>query len=364
MSQKQNILVAPLDWGLGHTTRCIPIISYLLKNGHQVYAATSGASAQLLIENFPDISIIPLEGYNIKYAKSKTAFAFKILSQLPQIIKTIRNEHAWLQKIVLKYQIDAVISDNRYGLYHSKVKNVILTHQVQILSGMGSFADSCLRFFHRRMLEKFDTCWVVDEAKAPGLSGILAHPKSLPKNTNYLGLLSQFESLQFDTVPQKENQFLILLSGPEPMRTQLETLLWQQSIALTGHTFTFVAGKPNAKAPQTIPKHIQWYSHLKAAPLVLEILKAKGIICRSGYTTLMDLKMLQRPAILIPTPGQTEQEYLAQQLSRNNVNFILASQKNLDLKQELAKILYLPKASKYCSNDSLYQEIVAKWLKS
>lgn len=361
---KQNILIAPLDWGLGHTTRCIPIISFLQEQGHNVIVAAEGASAQLLKENFPDILIVSLSGYSIQYAKTKGGFIFKILKQLPKIARKIREEHQWLQRIVEKHKIDHVISDNRYGLFNNKVKNAILTHQVQVLSGWGKLADAALRFCHRKMLERFDECWIVDDARPPGLSGILAHPVLLPKNAKYIGWLSQFQNSELLNNTPAKGHFMVLLSGPEPMRTQLEELLWYQCTALTAYHFCFVAGKPGIPPPKNIPAHILWHSHLSAKVLAKEILRTQGIICRGGYTTIMDLQILQRPALLIPTPGQTEQEYLARQLSATNKNFIYAAQKGLDLKSELAKMSYFHDPSDQKGYQPAFMSVISHWLQS
>jgi len=362
MNRQQKILIAPLDWGLGHTTRCIPIIHYLRSCGHKVYAGAEGNAAQLLQSNFPDLEILDLEGYNIEYAKKKSGFIFKILQQVPKIVSTLSTENRWLDKMHRQYQFDAVISDNRYGLYHKDIKNVILTHQVQILSGMGKLADLILLKWHRGLLERFQQCWIVDTEKAPGLSGKLAHPKRLPANARYIGYLSQF----FDTPGQsrtpKPNHFLILLSGPEPMRSQFEAKLWQQCGALSQYTFTFIAGKSGLAAPERIPAHIKWYSYMGAADLAEEILDACGLVCRGGYTTIMDLQVLQRPALLVPTPGQTEQEYLAQILSKEHPAFLYEDQQHFDLEKELAKMLYLHPATESATAKPLFREIVAKWL--
>lgn len=364
MSAKQHILIAPLDWGLGHTTRCIPVIRFLRQLGHEVFVAAEGASAQLLKENFADITILPLSGYNIRYARTKSGFIFKILQQLPKIVRKIRWEHQWLQQIISEHKIDAVIADNRYGLFSSKIKNVILTHQVQILSGRGKISDAILLAWHRRMLERFGECWIVDEPLAPGLSGKLAHPKRLPKNAKYIGWLSQFEHMEIQEGTGTKGHFLVLLSGPEPMRTQLERILWRQCTKLTGYSFCFVAGRPGTRAPEPVPEHMQWHGHLSAGALSEEILRAHGIICRGGYTTLMDLQTLRRPALLIPTPGQTEQDYLAKQLSDTNRNFIYAPQESIDLKSELAKMLYLDPNSEQEPYQPFFKHVISNWLRS
>ncbi|HRP89527.1 MAG TPA: glycosyltransferase family protein [Edaphocola sp.] len=329
---KKRILLAPLDWGLGHTTRCIPLIRHFKNQGHDVVVAAEGIAAQLLKENFPEITIVELQGYRIDYSNSQWGFSLKILSQIPKILKAIKSEHQFLENYLSNHYFDLIVSDNRYGFFSSKVKSVILTHQVQILSGKGKLLDSILRKIHKKKLEKFDECWIVDGSEAPGLSGILGHPAQLPKNYKYIGYLSQFDNQKLQIGAAQPNHILILLSGPEPMRSMLALKLWKQCQKLTEYSFIFVSGNPNARPPDHIPAHIEWYSHLSQNKLFEAFENAEMVICRSGYTTLMDLMTLKRPALLIPTPGQTEQEYLAQHLSQSSNVFMMMPQNQLNLR--------------------------------
>lgn len=312
-----KILIAPLDWGLGHTTRCLPLIAYLRSLGHEVVAAVSGAPARLLTDNFPGIAVLPLEGYGIRYSKYKNAFATRIIVQIPKILRAIKSEHAWLARQQDEHRFDLVISDNRYGLFHPGIPAVIMTHQLQILSGKGRLADLILRKLHYPMLERFAACWVVDEAGADNLSGKLAHPAVLPAHAQYIGLLSQFMDRAVPANAHTEaKEILVLLSGPEPMRGQLEAILLQQAAQLQQYPFVFVAGNPLGSIPGTLPAHITYHTHLPAPQLLDALQRASLVLCRSGYSTLMDLAVLGKKALLIPTPGQTEQEYLAAHLNR------------------------------------------------
>lgn len=331
-----KILIAPLDWGLGHTTRCIPLIRYLLAQGHIVTAAAEGASATLLKENFPGIRILPLAGYGIRYSRSKSLFMARLLLQVPRILTAIKQEHRWLHRVQQHEQFDLVIADNRYGLYHSGLPCAILTHQLQIQSGRGALADRLLRRLHYRMLERFDACWVVDEAAGSGWSGKLAHPGVLPAHAAYIGLLSQFMSRP---VPKVATQhILVLLSGPEPMRGQLEDLVLTQAGQLTSRAFVVVAGNPQGQRPAALPQHIRYYTHLAAPELLEQIAGASLVICRSGYSTVMDLAVLGKKALLVPTPGQTEQEYLAGYLQEKKY-FNTVAQHDLQLAHDIPKAL-------------------------
>lgn len=331
----KKILVAPLDWGLGHTTRCLPVIEALLQDGHTIVLAAEGSSAKILTDRFPQLQLLPLKGYHIRYSHRAGMFMPKLLLQVPKIISRIIYEHRWLEKLQKEQQFDVVISDNRYGLYHSALTSVIMTHQVQILSGMGPWADNRLRDWHRKMLERFNQCWIVDRA-TDGLSGSLAHPPLLPRNATYIGTLSQLMCSPA-TVAASADHCLVLLSGPEPMRSQLEQILWAQCCALTQYSFHFVAGNMQAAVPDNCPEHIQYHPFLGGEQLRNLMHTARVVVCRSGYSTLMDLDWLQKPAIMIPTPGQTEQEYLARHLSQTGKNLYYLQQ-DIQLAAGLAHI--------------------------
>ncbi len=337
MAVPLKILIAPLDWGLGHTTRCIPIIRYLLQEGHEVMVAAEGASARLLSENFPGIPLLPLEGYRIRYSRNRRLFTFRILAQVPKILAAIRREKKWLSQMQSRYHFDLVISDNRYGLHLHAVPCCILTHQLQIKSGQGKWADDILRRLHYRLLNRFTACWIVDEPAPDGLSGELAHPAVLPPRAQYIGILSQFD-IAAKATPVAENHILVLLSGPEPMRGQLEKLLLAQIRSLPQYTFEIVAGNPSGAVPCDLPEHITYHTYLGAAALAPLIGRAALVLCRSGYSTVMDLAVLDKKALLIPTPGQTEQEYLGQYL-REKKYFSGTTQENLQLALEIPKAL-------------------------
>lgn len=327
----KRILIAPLDWGLGHVSRCVPVIQHIISGGHQVFLAGNESQQKYLQSIFPDLPFLHLDGYDVQYATTKSGFMPKLLAQIPKIKKVIQKEHTWLQEQIKLHQIDAVISDNRYGLYSSLVPCVLLTHQLHILSGMGSWVDAQVQRWHYQYIEQFNQCWVVDVQEDNGLSGVLAHPKRLPAiPTKYIGLLSQCAEQQH-TVAEQTNYLLFLLSGAEPQRSILSDILWQQALAYEGNII-FVAGSIAAAIPKHIPGHIQYIPLATGATLIALINGADYVICRSGYSSIMDLAALHQKAILVPTPGQTEQEYLARQLHQAG-QFLTADQHQFQLKR-------------------------------
>lgn len=346
MSSKLKILIAPLDWGLGHTTRCLPVIKQLLLDNHSVTLAAPENILNFVQATFPQIKTLSLQGYGITYSKSRRLFAARIVSQIPKIVKAIRNEHQWLQQIQKIEKFDFIISDNRYGLYHPQVPCAIMTHQLQIQSGMGKAADKLLRRLHYRYLEKFDTCWIVDEAGEKNLAGKLSHPENIPSNARYTGILSQMDLFQknkteTDIHPESATkEILILLSGPEPMRTLLEKKLLRQCSSIAEkYQINFIAGKQTTKEnSKTIHQGINFYNRLSAEQIYPLLQRADLVICRSGYSTLMDLALLGKKALLVPTPGQTEQEYLAQFLNKKFKTKI-AQQENIQLDKDIPAAL-------------------------
>jgi len=322
--RKIRILVAPLDWGLGHTTRCIPVIKELLAQDCEVLAAGDNEQGQMLKAEFPGLPFLPLNGYGIRYSKKN--LALKLISQIPKIIFRIQGEHRWLQQAVIENDIDAVISDNRFGLYHKKIPTVFLTHQLQIKSNRGPTSETFLRSWNYRYIKRFTECWIPDTDGRDNLAGELSHPKVLPNvPVTYIGFLSRFQKR--DQLPEsttvQPGHLLFILSGPEPQRTLLEDKVIDDVSHYPG-TATIVRGLPSSLS--TIPSTgmIKVFNHLPADALRQEVEKAELVISRSGYSTVMDLIALQKKAILIPTPGQTEQEYLAAHLHRQHIAFTIA----------------------------------------
>ncbi len=323
-------MVAPLDWGLGHATRCIPVIQILIDNDFDILLAADGNSAELLRKEFPKLTILPLMGYQISYSNKKIFFAAKIIGQMPNILKVIKHEHRWLKQIIEKYKIDIVISDNRYGLYNKTIKSIFITHQLAIETG-SVFTNKLVKKINYEQINKFDECWIPDEEEPYDLAGKLSHPKILPNvPTEYVGVLSRFRKQP----TEKNIDLLVLISGPEPQRTTLEKAMLLE-MAKFSFRMVMVRGLP-AETNNIINENnaLIVYNHLSAIALSTVIQSAKFIVARSGYSTVMDLITLQQKAILIPTPGQSEQEYLAKYLAEKKY-FVAANQSKFNLEQEI-----------------------------
>ena len=320
-ARPKRILVAPLNWGLGHATRCIPLIKSLQQNQCEVIIAANGAAATVLRNEFPDLLFITTPGIEIKYSSSGLFFVWRLLLQIPALLKQLRDENKWLKQQIPLLNIDGVISDNRYGLHNPAILSILITHQLGILSGFGQWLDSMINSFVFSYLNQFDEIWVPDYEKPYALAGALSHPKKLPKTPiKYIGILNRFSSLPIPP-PLPSSHLLLLVSGPEPQRSLLEEKFRNEVVAYTG-TFTLVCGKPGLthhNKSLVTDKLTLFYGsstnaiheHLDAHQLQEEINKAEFIICRSGYTSLMELIPTGKKLLLIPTPGQAEQTYLA-----------------------------------------------------
>ncbi len=353
MEKQKKILVAPLDWGLGHTTRCMPIIQHLVDRNCQVLFAGKESQRSYVSQTFPNIEYIDLEGYNVEYANTGMGLMPKLLGQMPRLNKVIKKEHEWLKGLVSNGVVDAVISDNRYGLNHPDIPTVMMTHQLQPMSGMGNIIDSALRPQHYKYLQRFRDCWVVD-TEENGWAGKLSHPEELPDNATYMGLLSQLQR----GLEQKD-YMLVLLSGPEPQRTIIADKLWEQVQDHEGEV-VFVSGSDEYLKPEVIPTHIKYYGRVTKTVLDKLVQQASVVVCRSGYSTVMDLVKLGKKAIFIPTPGQTEQEYLAAYLSQRP-EFTAAGQKNFRLKEMVKQKLERPTVTDE-SIFTQYKSVVDEWL--
>ncbi|NII24260.1 UDP-N-acetylglucosamine--N-acetylmuramyl-(pentapeptide) pyrophosphoryl-undecaprenol N-acetylglucosamine transferase [Pseudoflavitalea sp. X16] len=314
-TRKPLVLIAPLDWGLGHTTRCIPLIRELINLGCDVIIACNSTQKELLQQEFPTIPYTHLAGYDIRYGQTRWITFARLVLQSLKILMKIKQEKRWLRHFLTSRPVDALISDNRFGLYTTGIPTVFMTHQLGIKTGLGSFADLVARRWNYRRIERFTTCWVPDKAGNPSLAGELSHPARMPAvPVAYIGGLSRFTPCTGNT---EAGGLLIILSGPEPQRSIFEALLLQQVKDYKGRV-TIVRGLPLATALPAAPENCTLLNHAPAAVLHTLICPATLVISRCGYTTVMDLLKLHKKTILVPTPGQAEQEYLAHYLQKQS----------------------------------------------
>ncbi|MFI5124651.1 MAG: glycosyltransferase [Chitinophagales bacterium] len=303
-----NVLIAPLDWGLGHATRCIPIIKALQKRGIQVMVAAGGPQKILLQNEFPGLEFLEIPGYGIRLDGKGKSLVWRLILRIPSFLRSIRKEKAWLEALSRQRRIDAVISDNRYGFYHNQTHSIFITHQLYIVSGLGDWVNRVLLKLNHHFINRFSECWVPDFQGPDSLAGILSHPPRLPRiPVTYCGILSRCKREENMVI---SNPLLILISGPEPQRTLFENEMFRVMEQYKSRAIV-VRGLPgNEKKISLSNRQIDVYNHLASGPLNDLLNISEFVICRSGYSTLMDLARLKKKAILIPTAGQPEQEYL------------------------------------------------------
>ena len=303
---KKTILVAPLFWGLGHAARCIPIVKALQQQNYNVLLGSDGEALLFLRKEFPSLSYIQLPSYGITYPKNGNYFKWKMFWNLRHIQKAISSERKIIKELVSEDKIHGIISDNRLGVRNNQVPSVIITHQLNVLSGNTSSFSSKL---HQIFIRKFDECWVPDVNGKENLSGRLGHLKNPAFSVKFIGPISRFQKKELP----KKYDVLVLISGPEPQRTLFEAKI-MEAFKSSEKSILVVQGIVEVKQKQFIRGKIIVINFMKSEALETAINESEVVVSRSGYTTILDLAALEKKAYFVPTPGQYEQIYLAKRL--------------------------------------------------
>jgi len=326
--------VCPLSWGLGHATRCIPIVEALLENKVEVILGGNGASGRLLQNRFPKLRFVDAPFHEIKIHRHLPAW-LSIIVQLPTLFCDLRKEKRFAQTIIDEYGIDFIISDNRYGLHSSKATTVLVTHQLHIILPLLLMPfEPILTLLVRLLTSHFTQIWVPDFSTNVNLSGKLSHLHQNEKmNVVYIGPLSRFRQ----TLPKNQKikgKVVAIISGPEPRRSLIQKTIVKQATA-EDVTLTMICGRPT---DNHVDKrgNITLYSHLSDENILAELSSAEVVIANAGYSTIMDLWRIKCHAILLPFSGQTEQQYLAKYHNFLG-NHLVIMPNNFDLKTEMKK---------------------------
>ncbi len=348
----KRVLIAPLDWGLGHAARCVPVVRELQRQGCEVFIAGSGDSLLMLQKEFPSLESFSLPAYAPRYP-ANDSMASAMVSQLPRFMRVIAAEHKAVEKIVERAGIDLLISDNRYGCWSEKINSVFITHQsnIQMPKRFG-WLQHIVRRANEKMINRFDSCWIPDlpgqDSLAGELIGFGSH--ALKIKTQYIGWLSRFKS-KTDNV--KKYEVLAIFSGPEPQRTLLENTVLPQ-LKASRLKYRAVRGLPGLNNKALTDDSV--VNFLSSEALQHEVDAAALVIARSGYSTVMDMRALGKNVVFIPTPGQTEQEYLAKRLMENGIAFSM-DQKVFDLPTAMKKSQSFPGFKAFEDNALLQQAI-------
>ncbi|MCQ2227574.1 MAG: hypothetical protein MJZ01_06690 [Bacteroidales bacterium] len=310
-----RILVSPLDWGLGHASRLSPVVQHYLSNGDEVVIAGQGRSLMLLQSDFPTLKNLQLKSFSPRFCKKAPQW-LAISLQLPVFFWRIISEYRETRKIVANENIDLIISDNRYGVRSRQCKSILITHQLspKAASWAPVWFNTVLARGIAWFANSFDEIWIPDEKPFPdGLAGDLANPRFIKTKVKTIGLLSRLKASGITT---HNISHLAIISGPEPQRTIFENKiasLFQKKngpkVIIRGITENQCESEENG---------IKMINSANPEQLSELISAAENIYCRSGYSTIMDLRALGRQAFLCPTPGQAEQEYLCKRMTGPN----------------------------------------------
>jgi UDP:flavonoid glycosyltransferase YjiC (YdhE family) len=288
----------------------IPVIRKLHNDGNQVLLAGSGRSGALLQAAFPGLPFFHLPSNRIRLGHR---FPFlQLMLQLPVMAFSVIREHYLTRRLLEKHPADVVISDNRYGMYSRKALSVLVTHQVSpVLPPALQWCEYLLYRFLRCLILHFDACWIPDLADPDNnLSGQLSHRYPLPRNATFTGPLSRFAGLHVPAGHKGTPRLAVVISGPEPQGSHFENLIRGQ---LTRHPMSAViaGGLRVPRGSATLPPEVSRTEHPDDSAMAALLTHAGLVVCRSGYSSIMDLAALGVSALLVATPGQTEQEYLA-----------------------------------------------------
>lgn len=304
----KTILLAPLDWGFGHTARCISIIRILLANNNKVTFAGNEAQINFISHEFSALKTEFIDGYNITLSSKKSTY-IQIAKQTIKIVKAIKKETDWVKKYISKHNIDLIISDNRYGFRHPDIESIFISHQLNLhLPIFEKIVNHRLASY----INNFNEVWIPDDEKL-NLSGSLSKSKLIKIACKKIGLLSRF-SLHENAI---KYDYVFIVSGPCPENSIFLNKI-EQTIQKTKFKIAIVSSvksnNPNLRFD---------YFYLPSTSQLNHIINQSNcVVSKSGYTTIMEMVILNKKALLIPTKGQFEQEYLAKHVDIDNFRFV------------------------------------------
>ena len=335
-----KVLVAPLDWGLGHATRCVPVVREFLREGAEVELAVVKANAKFFREVFPELRQRIAPSYNIVYPKHGYNMAFWLLKNSLHLNAVMRYEHHFAEEMVERHGYDVLFSDNRFAFYSKNAYSIYMTHQRRIAFPQAFSAfEGVGTMWHANIMRKFDEVWVPDLEFFPGFAGSLSHSGATPgdKPMRYVGLLSRFSETAagssevastaagtvavagtaVETFAKSVPNYKVVavVSGVESARTQFEHQLRHALAEIPGRHM-MILGKPALGQKSWTEGNIEFHTHLATDAFADAVRHADFVVSRGGYSTVMDMAKLDAKCIFVPTPGQFEQIVLAHDLSQ------------------------------------------------
>lgn len=329
-----KVLVAPLDWGLGHATRCVPVIREFLRQGAQVEIAVVKSNAAFFRRAFSQLRQRLAPSYNVVYPKNGYNMGLWLFKNGTHLNKVMRFEHHFAEEMVERFHYDVLVSDNRFGFYSSRAKSIYMTHQLRIaFPPVFSYLETIGIFWHASVMRRFDEVWVPDLPDAPGYAGGLSHVSSCPRPMKFLGALSRFslqDSASQDAfadvsaetpadLPQFSDspkyKFVAVVSGVEPARSRFEKKLAEIFLKIPGR-HAIIQGRPAVGLKSWTEGNVDYFSHLPDDVFAQVVRAADWVVSRGGYSTVMDMAVLGSKCVFVPTPGQYEQIILARDLGK------------------------------------------------
>ena len=304
---KGKILVAVLNWGLGHATRCIPLIRELQHFDFQPIIGSDGKALDFLKEEFPNLKYYELTSLQFSFSKNSALNQLHLLSQSIFWNKQLQKDKLLIEKIHQQENLAGIISDSRPYCYHENIPGVYLTHQLQVKSGIFSRIATAI---HRRLINRFDECWVPDFEQPNAFCGKMSQWENAPLPIRYIGILSDLQTQQTN----QKYDYAGIISGAEPERSKLEQQLINSFSRLEGKKIIIAGNKETNDRWISTDFEIKGLANRAEVQHIINC--SKNIVARGGYSTMMDLLQLRKSALLIPTPGQTEQLYLTQHLKQ------------------------------------------------
>jgi UDP:flavonoid glycosyltransferase YjiC (YdhE family) len=361
-----HVFVSPLNWGLGHATRDIPIIEELLQRGHEVTVGTSGNALALLQRECPDCNFIFFKDYPAPYSDSRF-FLPTFIAGIPGLLRAIAQEKKRFEVILAENRFDLIISDNRMSVYSSKVPSYFISHQLRYSMPRYLYPFEVMTmpfnsFFHSKFVRV-----IVPDINPNGGSNNLcgklcrSNVNATNRRVYYAGILTSTKKMALE----RDLDFLAIASGPEPQRTRLEEIIMKQIQQLPGEKVVLL-GSPQKEYHKKLDEHTTVHSYVSTEEKTQLMNRARFIIARSGYTTMMELAELEtRHGLFTPTPGQTEQEYLSRYYAREGW-FLSRSQYKLKLAEDSEKAMQyrgFPRMAKTRENvKRLYEDVLRRHL--
>lgn len=348
MDHEKHILFCILDWGFGHATRSTPIIQLLNSKGYKLTIATSKVLyEQYVKKEFKDVSFYELKAYQPKYAKGKRQ-VLKLIKQVPRFLIVYLSDKRRVNKIARMRHVDVIFSDGRFSCRSRRIRSVYISHQLNILKTGSLSKWGMASKLHQWIIRKFDICLVPDDKN--GVFGKLTHNEKLGNKIRYIGYLSRYRGFE---LKRSRKYILAILSGPEPQRSLLEEKILNSATHIK-EKLILVRGSEKVLR-HDIPENVRVYNIVQSPVLIKLLQDCSYVISRSGYSSIMDLLVLNQHAIVIPTPGQSEQEYIASVCHKKHW-FVVQDQQSL-------KILKPGDVYSWCklpdSNPSLVQQALS-----